>query len=90
MHWRRFPISSIPLSTLEAFDEWLQARWLEKDELLDQHARIGQFPSKLAKGESISTVVKLGHWWELWQLGAVLASVGVGFVGVSWALARGR
>lgn len=88
MHWRRFAVSSVPLNTLEAFDEWLQARWLEKDDLLDQHARSGHFPSELKQGEEIATTVKLGHWWELWQLGAVLAAVGVGFGVVSWVSAR--
>lgn len=72
MHWRRFAISSIPLSSLEEFDSWLQERWLEKDKLLEIHAKTGRFPSALKGGEHLETEVKLGHWSELWKFCGVL------------------
>lgn len=72
MHWRRFAVSSIPLSTLEEFDGWLQERWAEKEKLLEQHARTGSFPSSLDQGKSLKTDVKLGHWSELLKFSGVL------------------
>ncbi len=72
MHWRRFAVSSIPLSSLEEFDVWLQERWVEKDKLLEQHAKTGSFPSCLDQGESLKTEVKLGHWSELLKFSGVL------------------
>lgn len=65
MHWRRFAVSSIPLSTLEEFDAWLQERWLEKEKLLEEHAKTGTFPSALDQEKSIKTEVRLGTWSEL-------------------------
>ena len=47
MHWRRFKLSSIPLSSLEDFDKWLLARWVEKEALLEEYERTGRFPTKL-------------------------------------------
>ena len=44
MHWRRFPLSSIPVTDATAFDAWLLARWREKDVLLEHHAQHGRFP----------------------------------------------
>ena len=79
MHWRRFRVSDIPLTTLEEFDAWLQQRWLEKDELLEHHAKIGRFPSALGQGEHITTEVKLRGLWELWQFSVVLLLLTVAF-----------
>lgn len=72
MHWRRLAVSSIPLSSLEEFDVWLQERWAEKEELLAEHARTGSFPSALSQGKSIKTEVKLHHWSELLQFSGLL------------------
>ncbi len=82
MHWRRFAVSSIPLSTLEDFDVWLQERWSEKEKLLAEHRRNGSFPSSLHRGNSIETQVKLGHWSELFKFCGVLVLqfVCVGFI----------
>ena len=66
-------MSDIPLETLEDFHTWFIERWNEKEALLEQHATKGQFPSSINQGKSISTEVKLARWWEIWQLGAVLA-----------------
>lgn len=73
MHWRRFKVSDIPLSTPEAFHAWLIERWNEKEALSAAHAKTGRFPSSINQGESFTTEVKLGRWWEICQLGAVLA-----------------
>jgi acyltransferase-like protein len=45
MHWRRFALSSIPLSDAKAFDAWLNERWLEKDALLEYFSQHGHFPA---------------------------------------------
>src|ERR1700761_3673679 len=45
MHWRRFAISSIPISDSKAFDSWLHERWIEKDTLLEYHLQHGHFPT---------------------------------------------
>ncbi|KAG9323843.1 hypothetical protein KVV02_007853 [Mortierella alpina] len=46
MHLRRFAIKDIPTSEPE-FVEWVRARWLEKDELLEEFYTKGRFPSQL-------------------------------------------
>jgi hypothetical protein len=45
IHWRKFAISSIPLDDPQAFDAWLNARWAEKDALIEFYARTGRFPA---------------------------------------------
>ncbi|KAL7266273.1 hypothetical protein RUND412_011188 [Rhizina undulata] len=44
MHWRRFPVSSIPISGTAEFESWLRQRWIEKDELLEYYIQNGRFP----------------------------------------------
>jgi lysocardiolipin and lysophospholipid acyltransferase len=44
MHWRRFHTSTIPKDAKE-FDNWLQARWREKDDLLEYYANHNRFPA---------------------------------------------
>lgn len=44
MHWRRFPVSSIPITDPESFDLWLRDRWTEKDNLLEYFVQNGRFP----------------------------------------------
>ena len=83
MHWRRFKVSEIPLENLEDFHAWLIARWDEKEILLEHHAKMGQFPSSINEGKSIATEVKLGRWWEIGQLCAVLAPLLVGIFAIS-------
>lgn len=83
MHWRRFKVSDIPLETLEDFHAWLIERWNEKEALLDEHSKTGNFPSSINQGKSITTEVKLGRWWEIWQLGAVLAPILGGIYAIS-------
>jgi Acyltransferase C-terminus len=45
MHWRRFAVSSIPVSDPKAFDAWLHERWVEKDALLEYWQHHGHFPT---------------------------------------------
>ena len=73
MHWRRFKVSDIPLGSLEDFHAWLMERWNEKEMLLDEHSKTGQFPCSINQGKPITTEVRLGRWWEIFQLGAILA-----------------
>ncbi|KAF9290242.1 hypothetical protein BGZ68_007590 [Mortierella alpina] len=46
MHLRRFAIKDIPTSEPE-FVEWVRARWVEKDELMEEFYTKGRFPSQL-------------------------------------------
>ncbi|OJJ48800.1 hypothetical protein ASPZODRAFT_149798 [Penicilliopsis zonata CBS 506.65] len=84
MHWRRFAIEDIPLDDQEAFDEWLRARWTEKDQLLEECFETGRFPSQLAghididgvpdkqkaaaSAGYIETPVRLSHWAEIGRI----------------------
>jgi hypothetical protein len=57
MHLRRFAIKDIPETELE-FVEWVRARWLEKDDLMEEFYTTGKFPSKLTLedvGRTITT-----------------------------------
>ncbi|CEJ54787.1 Putative Lysophosphatidic acid acyltransferase LPAAT [Penicillium brasilianum] len=88
MHWRRFAVADIPLDDQKAFDEWLRARWAEKDELMDHYFETGRFPSDLAgsieaknateeqkvaiSGGYVESYVRLHHWAELIQIFIVL------------------
>ncbi|KAI9892324.1 MAG: hypothetical protein M1814_001524 [Vezdaea aestivalis] len=89
MYWRRFAVASIPLDTAEQFADWLQARWDEKDELLEQFRLTGRFPANSShvlgstgtksttNSPYIDTEVRLGHWIEVAQIFTPLLSVGV-------------
>jgi len=43
-YWRRFAISEIPLNDQKEFEIWLNKRWAEKDQLLEQFVETGRFP----------------------------------------------
>jgi lysocardiolipin and lysophospholipid acyltransferase len=84
MYWRRFAMSSIPLSDQKEFESWLIQRWREKDELLEQWYDTGRFPSDQQaadpkKGISsdgfIETEMTLNNWAELGQVYVILATV---------------
>jgi 1-acyl-sn-glycerol-3-phosphate acyltransferase len=95
MYWRRFKISTIPIDNDKAFDLWLQARWREKDYLLELYHRTGRFPAdsgveKAAQGSTrrgagvIECQVKSTRWYEFLQIFApmgVLALVLYAFYG---------
>jgi hypothetical protein len=52
IYWRRFAVSSIPLETPEAFEAWLNARWREKDDLLEYYNKTGRFPADEAEDDA--------------------------------------
>lgn len=95
MYWRRFKISTIPIDNDKAFDLWLQARWREKDYLMELYHRTGRFPSdtgveKTTDGGTrrgagvIESQVRSTHWYEFLQIFApmgVLALVLYAFYG---------
>ncbi|KAL8642091.1 MAG: hypothetical protein Q9228_001176 [Teloschistes exilis] len=79
MYWRRFDVWSIPVDNDRAFDNWLRARWIEKDQLLDHYQKTGRFPadtgvSKLPSGKKqrgagyIETEIKPNKWYEYLQI----------------------
>ncbi|KAH7087383.1 acyltransferase-domain-containing protein [Paraphoma chrysanthemicola] len=45
MHWRRFPVSEIPLDDEKVFSDWVLARWREKDDLLQYFVENNRFPA---------------------------------------------
>lgn len=84
MHWRRFDVSTIPLEDAKEFEEWLLARWREKDDLLELWYNTGRFPADAesaddTKGISpegyIETEITLNNWTEIGQIFVVLATV---------------
>ncbi|KAL8756983.1 MAG: hypothetical protein Q9199_002573 [Rusavskia elegans] len=79
MYWRRFDIWSIPVDNDRDFDNWLRARWIEKDQLLDNYQKTGRFPAdtgvdELADGRKrrgaghIETEIKPNKWYEYLQI----------------------
>lgn len=48
LYWRRFAISSIPLTDPKEFEVWLRDRWTEKDGFLEEFAQTGKFPGSYA------------------------------------------
>ena len=47
MHWRRFKISEIPCRDSKKMEEWVLARWREKDELIEGYQKTGRFPAEV-------------------------------------------
>jgi lysocardiolipin and lysophospholipid acyltransferase len=90
-YWRRFRIADIPLSTPEEFEQWLRKRWYEKDALIEEYVSTGRLPAtpgwkageeaheKSGAGEDgfIETEVRTEHWWEVFQMFAVLGIVAI-------------
>jgi len=77
MHWRRFPMKDVPLEDEQAFEEWLQKRWEEKDALIESYYDNGKF-----KGDAIETSIKLGSIAEVLKVFDVLLCVVLMIVGV--------
>ena len=99
MYWRRFAMSSIPLSDAKEFDKWLNDRWREKDDMLEQWYNTGRFPSDpdsadskrgVSQGGFIETEMTLNHWLEIGQIYVVLAALALlvnvvlKFMGLFW------
>ena len=79
MHWRRFAIKDIPLHKDKAFELWLNARWREKDLLMEQYLQRGGFPADIGmtKYKSGRVLRGCGHlqvpiqasrWYEFLQI----------------------
>lgn len=84
-HWRRFRVADIPLNTAEAFDEWLRARWYEKDVMMEEYLSTGRLPASPStkdneQPEYIETEVRTQYPWEMLQVFSV--------VGTCWLLYR--
>jgi lysocardiolipin and lysophospholipid acyltransferase len=94
MHWRKFAIADIPLEDQPVFDKWLQARWHEKDALLEHYLATERFPGeesaihgsavKSPEDNFIETEVKLANSWELFNAYRIISAFGMVF----WFLPR--
>lgn len=95
MHWRRFAVKDIPIHNQKAFETWLIARWREKDILIENYLRTGNFPAdtgatKMKSGQikrgsgHLEVQIRSSHWYEFLQIFApmgVLAMVLAVFYG---------
>lgn len=70
----------MPLEDEEEFAKWLQDRWYEKDELMEQYISTGRFPANGAgiKGH-IETEVRTKYWFEFVKIFVMLGSFGLIF-----------
>ena len=59
MYWRRFPVTSIPVSDTKAFEAWILQRWQEKEDLLEGYLQTGRFPADQGVGYSHPAVPKI-------------------------------
>ncbi|KIX10155.1 uncharacterized protein Z518_01236 [Rhinocladiella mackenziei CBS 650.93] len=84
MHWRRFAVSSIPLTDPKEFEKWLLERWREKDDMLEQWYNTGRFPADaesaspekgISKDGFIDTEMILNNWIEIGQIFVVVAAL---------------
>lgn len=60
MHWRRFAVSAIPSADPQAFDKWLNDRWIEKDALIEYYKKNGHFPFVGTGAQQLSGGVSQG------------------------------
>lgn len=51
LHYRRYPVSEVPIGDAEALTAWLYDRWVEKEDLLDEFYRTGRFPGHPHRAE---------------------------------------
>lgn len=70
MHWRKFPINDIPEDPKE-FEQWLYARFVEKDEMLVNFYENGDFKG----AKSVETTIGLRHWSEILDLWTPVAAI---------------
>ena len=95
MYWRRFAVKDIPFQNEKTFELWLTARWREKDLLIENYLRTGNFPAdrgftkfttgRTVQGSGHSEVqIRSSHWYEFLQIFApmgVLAMILAVFYG---------
>jgi len=87
MYWRRFAIKDIPIHNDKAFENWLMARWREKDALMETYMATGSFPADNGSSRYPSTgkVIRgCGHlevqirpnkWYEFLQIFAPMGAL---------------
>lgn len=51
MHWRKIPVTSIPIHDEKAFETWLYALWAEKDTMLCEFYETGRFSKAVVSHE---------------------------------------
>lgn len=105
MYWRRIAVSTIPLDDAKKFESWMDHQWRIKDALLEEYVATGRFPASksleintvvdgkvetITNGDFIQTAVKPAHWWEVFNIFAVLAAFGLVFniLAKVWNVAR--
>ncbi|EPS39622.1 hypothetical protein H072_6578 [Dactylellina haptotyla CBS 200.50] len=44
LHFRRFRISEIPYNDTAEFEQWMRARWIEKDQMMETYMQTGRLP----------------------------------------------
>lgn len=71
-HWRRFAVADIPLDDQESFEKWVEARWREKDDMLEGYMKTGRLPATIDSKEGkqqayIDTEVRLKSRAQLLQ-----------------------
>ena len=74
----------MPLHDATEFEEWVRARWYEKDALMETYISTGRFPSSpVATGEGqpvfVETEVRPRHVLEILQIFSVLGTVYFGW-----------
>ncbi|KAF3932389.1 hypothetical protein ABW19_dt0205279 [Dactylella cylindrospora] len=90
LHFRRFRISEIPYNDTIAFEKWMRARWIEKDEMMETYMTTGRLLGDDEEvevlgnggienpgkklGNVIETEVKLRSWVEVPKVYAVLGA----------------
>jgi len=78
-YWRRFAVSEIPKEQ-SVFEQWIEDRWREKDEFLEQYNTTGRFPADEPTKEApsyVETAVKLISWPEIVQPYIVMVTAGL-------------
>ncbi|KAF9694916.1 hypothetical protein EKO04_007196 [Ascochyta lentis] len=63
MHWRRFATKDMPLGDEKAFNDWLVARWREKDDLLQYYIEHNRFPADDGAGVDEKGASVQGAGW---------------------------
>ncbi|KAF3199944.1 hypothetical protein TWF106_003523 [Orbilia oligospora] len=54
LHFRRFRISEIPYNNTKEFEQWMRARWTEKDEMMETYMQTGRLPGDDEEVEVLS------------------------------------
>ncbi|KAJ9663553.1 hypothetical protein H2198_000819 [Neophaeococcomyces mojaviensis] len=85
LYWRRFAVADIPLDDPKSFEDWVEDRWREKDQLIEQYNTTGRFPADIEHDLKehgndegfIDTEVKLKSTFEMLQVYIVVLTLGL-------------